>query len=74
MVRAALLVRPALLRRAFGVHGLNDLFPRPKPTRQTGSHCRRDAQRLVNADPVVPNGVDGDHVRVVLELLREAVC
>ena len=33
----------------------------------------RDAQRLVDAKPIVPDGIDRDHVRVVLELLGEGI-
>ncbi len=32
------------------------------------------AKRLVNTNPIVPDGVDRDHMRVVLEFLGKRIC
>src|SRR5258708_986776 len=37
-------------------------------------HRRRDPQRLVDADEVVPERIQRDHVLMVLQLLAEAIC
>ena len=36
-------------------------------------HCGRHPQRLVDAHPVVPDGIERDHVDVADELLRERI-
>jgi hypothetical protein len=67
-------VRPARAGlRSFSVHDRQNVLPSHERLRQARCHCRRNPQRLVNAEPVVPNGVDRDHVSMVLEFLGEGV-
>ena len=40
-----------------------------EPIRNARLHRRRDAQRLVNPNKVVPDRVERDHVTMVLEFL-----
>jgi hypothetical protein len=67
-LRVGLLIRRARSRlRRFRVHERYDVRPILDGLRQASGHCGREGERLVSADPVVPNGVDRDHTRVVLD-------
>jgi hypothetical protein len=68
------LVRTALLGRGIGVHSFNDIRLVHDGFRQAGRHCRRHPKRLVNAQEVIPDRVNCDHVSVVLKLFAERIC
>lgn len=62
-------VGASLPRRLVCIHRFHDLRPIHDRFGQTGGHSGRHAQALVDANPIIPNRIDRDHVRMVLKLL-----
>jgi len=67
-------VRPARswLRRVC-IHRLDNLLPRYERIANPRRHRRGNAKRLMDAQEIIPDGIDRNHVGVVLELFRERV-
>jgi hypothetical protein len=63
------IVRAALRGWGVRVHCLDNIRPFHDRLTQASSHCRGNAQSLVDAYPIIPNGIDRDHVRMVFKFL-----
>ena len=50
-----------------------NLIHRPQPVFDPRRHRRRHPKRLVDADEVVPDGIERDHVSVVFDLLAKGI-
>lgn len=61
----------SIFRRLLPSYQVRDIAHGPKPVGHAGRHRRRHPQRFVHLHGAVPNGVERDHVAVVIELLRE---
>ena len=55
------------------IHDSDQIPKLEKPLCDARCHRRRHSQRIVDADEVVPQGVERDHVTVILESLGERV-
>jgi hypothetical protein len=51
----------------------NDILHRPQPRFDPRRHRRTRPQRLVDANEVVPERIESNHVRMVFELLAESI-
>lgn len=68
-----LLVRAALLGPLIHVHRLDDFVPCHERFGQARGHGRGDAKALVNADLVVPDRIDHEHVSKIIDEAAKSI-